>query len=155
MSTYTGFAILATPRFRYRCSAMLTLKIKKTAVTFGHVHTNVRQIWRIVDVEQCGHIAPIESLLYGGLQSTTPLLYVIQPKVFRACQIRANISVVVQKTIFSSFTVLFANFITPILLLQFQTFAVSPVNPAKPRWMTVLPDSRKCFRFRQMDHAVR
>ena len=33
ISTYTGFAILATPRFRYRCSAMLTLKMKKIEET--------------------------------------------------------------------------------------------------------------------------
>ena len=29
-----------------------TKKIKKTAVTFNHVH--IRQIWRTIDVEQCG-----------------------------------------------------------------------------------------------------
>ena len=45
---------LATPRFRYRCSAMLTPKIKKTAVTLSDVHTKIRQIWRAIDVEQCG-----------------------------------------------------------------------------------------------------
>jgi len=35
---------LATPHFRYRCSAMLTLKTKKTAMTLSHVHSNIRQI---------------------------------------------------------------------------------------------------------------
>ena len=54
ISTYTGFATLATPRFRYRCSAVLTLKMKKTAVTLSHVHTNIRHIWRTIDVERCG-----------------------------------------------------------------------------------------------------
>ena len=55
ISIYTCFAALAIPRFRYRCSAMLTLKIRKPhAVTLGHVHTNVRQIWRTIDDEQCG-----------------------------------------------------------------------------------------------------
>ena len=54
ISTYTGFATLATPRFRYRCSAMLTLKMKKTTVTLSDVHTNIRQIWRTTNVEQCG-----------------------------------------------------------------------------------------------------
>ena len=34
---------LAT-HFRYRCSAMLTLKTKKTAMTLSHVHSNIRQI---------------------------------------------------------------------------------------------------------------
>ena len=37
-----------------RCCAILTVKMKKTAVTFSHVHTNIRQIWRTIDVEQCG-----------------------------------------------------------------------------------------------------
>ena len=45
---------LATPRFRYRCSAMLTLGMKKTTVTLSHIHTKIRQIWRTTDVEQCG-----------------------------------------------------------------------------------------------------
>ena len=53
-STYTGFATLATPRFRYRCSAMLTLKMKKTAVTLSYVHTNIRKIWQTSDVSNDG-----------------------------------------------------------------------------------------------------
>jgi len=43
---------LATPHFIYRCCAVLTLKMKKTAVTLSHVHLNIRQIWRAVDNEQ-------------------------------------------------------------------------------------------------------
>ena len=53
-STSTGFATLATPRFRYRCSAMLTLKMKKTAVTLSYVHTNIRKIWQTSDVSNDG-----------------------------------------------------------------------------------------------------
>ena len=45
---------LSNSRFRYRCSTMLTLKMKKTAVTLSHVHTNIEQIRRTIDVEQCG-----------------------------------------------------------------------------------------------------
>jgi len=48
ISTYTGFATLATSHFRYRSSAMLT------SMTLRHVHTNIRQIWQTTDVEQCG-----------------------------------------------------------------------------------------------------